>query len=429
MIRSRNRTTRNTAGLFSPRRGRPARLAFSPLTLRSDSARLVRLNGGDPDVDAYYFYGLSQDNQHNLGPNTLGTVEGNTILVRGKVDGDWQSEEDLISTFTHESSHLLVSAYGEHPRTDVSAASFDRYRDEFRAYWIEPVGPYAGIRDADRKARKIKQHLVGRNRRDMTGYEDLHNRYWNRANAAFRAQIDGHTRPDGFNLSNSPDQDRFFEILSGIGAGTTTVDDAVLLATRMSPLDRRECSTSPLIRRLYGRLDADDAGRIRNALAFPQSAEGARELNPTRSGRVQSFLETIALRDSAELPIRYGRLNAPERESVSMNLAVWNYTDRHLDWGPLRASTYAMVNSKRVDQFDAMDDFLDACLGAQVIASVERGMATVPDDVQTALDRLVYTSRLALYRRLETVRREYVDALPQPVRGRLLHALREEGEL
>ncbi len=87
-----------------------------------------------------------------------------------------------------------------------------------------------------------------------------------------------------------------------------------------------------------------------------------------------------------------------------------------------------MVNSKRVDQFDAMDDFLDACLGAQVTAAVEGGMTTVPADVQAALDRLVFISRLSLYRPLEDVRREYVDALPQPVRGRLLHALTEEGE-
>ncbi len=138
-------------------------------------------------------------------------------------------------------------------------------------------------------------------------------------------------RPDGFNLSNSPDQDRFFEILSGIPAGTATVDEAVILATRMSPIDRRESSASPLVRRLYGRLDADAAGRIRTALSFPHSAEDALELNPTRSPRVQTFLETIALRDAVELPIRYGRLAEREREAISMNASIFKYMDRHLD--------------------------------------------------------------------------------------------------
>jgi hypothetical protein len=430
MLRSSNRTVRNTAGLFTRRRGQPPRLAYEPMTLRSDSSALVRAAGGDPATDAYYFYGTTQDNQHKFGPNTIGTVRDHrVILVRGRTSSGWQDDEAITGTFTHEASHLLVSAYGEHPATDTSASSFDRYKDEFRAYWIEPVGRWAEIRDPDEKARRIKRHMVGSSAGDTTGYARLRTRYWNPAEAAFKALVDAHTRPDGYNLTNSPDQDRLFQILQGIPGGTATVDDAVLLATRMSPLDRREASLSPLIRRLYRALPAEDGARIRGALAFPQTAPHARELNPDRSRRVQAFLEAIALRDELAIETRYRRMSAGERSQMAHNAALLVFVDRNVDWGRLRAMIVAMAMSGRADQFQAMGDFLDACLGAQVIAAVEGSMTAVPDDVQAALDRLVYTARLALYRLTEDVRREYVDPLPDPVRRRLLYALREEGEI
>jgi hypothetical protein len=92
--------------------------------------------------------------------------------------------------------------------------------------------------------------------------------------------------------------------------------------------------------------------------------------------------------------------------------------------GPLRAATYAMVNGGGTGQFDAMKAFLDACFGAQIDDALEP-LREVPRDVRRTLRRLSYPSRLTLYRLAEPTRREYVDVLSDPVRSRILHALRE----
>ena len=107
------------------------------MTLRSDSAQLAARHGTDPATTGYFFYGGRQDNEHEDQLTTLGTVEGSgtiIIRVRDPVSGATQSRNDIVDTFVHETSHIIVSDYGEHPGTDTDSGSFDRYKDEFRAY-------------------------------------------------------------------------------------------------------------------------------------------------------------------------------------------------------------------------------------------------------------------------------------------------------
>jgi len=87
------------------------------------------------------------------------------------------------ATLAHETNHA-VNRDAEHP-----GASFERYKGEFRAYW---VANYRNVADLDVRAQQVKAHILG-------GYPLLSNRYNN--DAAFQAQVDGHTRPEG-NVTN-----------------------------------------------------------------------------------------------------------------------------------------------------------------------------------------------------------------------------------
>jgi hypothetical protein len=82
----------------------------------------------------------------------------------------------------HETNHAINR--GDHP-----GASFEEYKNEFRAYW---VAEYRGVINLDIRAQQVRAHILG-------GYPLLNNRYNN--DAAFRTQVDGHTRPEG-NVTN-----------------------------------------------------------------------------------------------------------------------------------------------------------------------------------------------------------------------------------
>lgn len=284
MVANADRTVKNTGRLFSGIGGQPPRLRFDALTLRSDSAALARAAGQNPATTAYFFRGVVQDNTQQHTPHTMGTIDSNTILVRGrKSDGNWQSDEQVMGTFAHEASHILVASYGEHPGTTTNASSFDRYKDEFRAYWIEPVGRWAKLKPDDDKAEAIKKHLVGTSATDTNAYADLQKRYWNPANAAFKAQVDAHKRPDGFNLKNSPELDRLFQLLQGVAGGSATLENVLVQIVRLEPDERAEAASSPVIQKLYQALPGEGPARVRNALGFPQTAVFAAELNPSNS--------------------------------------------------------------------------------------------------------------------------------------------------
>lgn len=397
MLAHANQTFRNTGRLLSSQGGQPARLLFDAMTLRSDNASILSRRGENPSERAYYFYGASQNNEHRHRPVTMGTIDGNKILVRGRSpSGTWRTTTQIMNTFTHEGSHILVASYGEHPGTTTDAASFDRYKDEFRAYWIEPTGHWGSMPANDAKAAAIRAHLVGTSATDTHGYPALRTHYW--SNNTFKTQVDNHKRPDGFNLSNNPNLDRLFQLLNGVRGGTATRQDVLVHLIRMSPEERTEAAESALIQRTY------------------------------RSMGYLALVQAITQHDDEGLKRAYQRLTPQERGEAASSAALLLYIDRQVDLLSQRASIYAMILGGAVGQFDAMGDFLVACFGAQIDAALGGGLTEVPADVRSALRRLVYRARLALFRLVEEARREYVDALPNPVRGRLLTALREGGE-
>ena len=111
-----------------------------------------------------------------------GFAEGTDIFTNRLED------PELIKTiFIHEVNHVLY--HGKESKDD--GASFDRYRDEFQAYWISK---HSEIEDLDKRAERIKMYI-------LIGYPALGKQY--ATNKKFKRQVDNHKRPDG-NLINSP---------------------------------------------------------------------------------------------------------------------------------------------------------------------------------------------------------------------------------
>ena len=166
MLLSPETKIRNTA-LMMDEPGTPPggkRVRATPMTKRSDSADLNLKHGTDAAKTAYYFYGTKQDNEQEDDLDTLGTIEGDgTIVIRGKdpTSGALRSHNDIVGTLVHETSHIIVKDYGEHAKTATDAGSFDRYKDEFRAYFIEPHSSFSGMSEDDR-ADAIRDHLCGK---------------------------------------------------------------------------------------------------------------------------------------------------------------------------------------------------------------------------------------------------------------------------
>ncbi|MDZ4717586.1 MAG: hypothetical protein SH847_03885 [Roseiflexaceae bacterium] len=426
MLSHSDQTVRNTAKLFQSNGTVPQRMAYSPMTLRSDSAALVAAGTLSAASAAFFFYGNTQNNQHQFGPFTGGTIDRTgaleTILVRGRLaDGTWQTHEQIIGTFVHEASHLLVASYGQHPGTTTDASSFDRYKDEFRSYWVEPYGhAWNNEKDGDKKARAIRTFMIA-------NYPDLQTPYNN--NAAFKAQVDTHMRPDGYNLSNNPNLDLLFTL---IGGGVAGIDLALShIVTQMNPTERAEANNSPLINQQITKYkDADAEARVHNALRFPQTNELAHELNPANSPRMSALLEAIALRDVMRIQESFVALTSAERGELVMNEAVMLFVTRQIPDKRLRACMYAMLTTGNLRQFVAMDNFINACIDAWVVLNGgdEQPPTTTPDFLRTALKAVAYEARLSLYKLVEDARQQYVDALPAPINQRVLEALREGNE-
>jgi hypothetical protein len=428
MLAHSNVTLQNTGRLFTAQFGRPARLNFTPMTLRSDNAALIATAGGNPASSAYYFYGLHQDNQHDLGPTTLGTIDNNTIVVRGRGgNGAMRGFDDLASTFSHESSHILVASYGEHAQTATDASSFDRYKDEFRAYWIEPVGHWAAMAADDNKAAAIRTQMVGSAATPATGYPDLQNRYW--SNAAFKTQVDAHRRPDGFNLTNSPGLDVLFTRISAAHAGTGRLEDVRAQIMRLTPAEAAEALRSTLVQTFLNGLAPADATIIRNYLTFGQGATLAQDLNPSNSARVTALLNALEPQPTdAALKAAYQALAPAEKGAFTLNVTFMHYVDLRLENLEQRAAMYAMLATTAPTQFDAMQHFLDACRTVIANSTGDTVLNDVPAEITTTLRAVAYEARLALYRLVPAARQIFVDLLPESLRSRVTHALREDGD-
>ncbi len=105
--------------------------------------------------------------------NAAGFATGTNIVgSRAQSEAFWRT-----TLLCHEVNHII------HGDESAAANSIERYRGEFRAYWVAGFHTVANLDD---RARQIKAHLL----RD---YPALNARYT--AEAAFRALVDAHTRP------------------------------------------------------------------------------------------------------------------------------------------------------------------------------------------------------------------------------------------
>jgi hypothetical protein len=412
---------KNTAELFdapgSPPQGR--RMRAEPMTLRSDSAQLVTDRGDNAATVAYYFRGTHQDNEIQMGPTTLGTIDGNVLLVRGRGSGGtWQTEDDMVGTFVHEASHVLVADYGEHPGTSTDAGSFDRYRDEFRAYFVEPSFAVGVAGDA--RAAQIKTQLVGTSA-TSGGYENLRAAYWATPATTFKTQVDGHLRPDGFNLDNSARLDRLVGLLREVAAGTSTVEDAIFQISVLTPAERAEASTATLIATLLGRVAADVAARIRTALASPAAVGFGHDLNPHDSPRLTTLLGAIVAGGEDPIKEAYRACTATDKADVYMNAHVLAWIRHAMSDVARRANVIVMLNTGSVAQYDAT-------------ATLQRALAeahdapALPDALRAALRAMTFTGKLSFYRFGDEAYRYVVNPLPDAFRGEVIAILRAERE-
>ena len=422
MLASPDERTRNTGLMLDPPGEAPGgrRMRVKPMTLRSDSARLVADRGDAAATTAYYFYGSHEDNEHRHGPRTMGTIEGEgTVLVRGKLPGGtWQTNEDILSTLVHEGSHILVKAYGEHPGTATDAGSFDRYKDEFRAYFVEPHGNFAGLTGAPRVT-AIKNHLVGTGP-TTGGYPHLRTAYWagTAATNTFRQQVDAHTTPDGFNLNNSPYLDRLVTLLGERGR----VEDAIFQIAVLSPAERAEAAGASLITSLVNRLPGPDGQRVRRALTAPASVGFGRELNPNESPRVTAFLEAVTARAPDQIVEAYRQCDGTDRGGLAMDAHVLSWIGRTLPSDQvLRTCVICMVTGRSFVYFERVRTFLLAC-------SAAAGATELPEALRSALRGLSFDVRLAYFRFCEDDRQQRVGALEEGVRGQVLAILRGDAE-
>lgn len=425
MLSHSNPTARNTGAMCAP----PGpKIKLESITKRADSTLEVQKLGAGfpPAVYAAFFTGPVHDNVRVHQRGMIGTLDDTTgtMYVRLHDDGGTaRSLEEMTSTVVHEVSHFLVKKYGEHPG---GANSFDRYRDEFRAYWIETDGSIASIKDPDKRAAAIKKHLVG----DETsgGYPNLGPQYRAPAPNKFKTDVDNHKRPDGFNLTNSPQLDRLFELFQEQATGKATTNDLVVFIDQLATNERAEAKGSGLIRKKAQAMPAPDSSRVLKALDSPTVDEYVQKLNPTKSALVSEFYKAISMQEEKGIQAAYLALPDGDRKALYMNPAVLVFVERHILAPRERACTLAMVATTSSKQYDRMATLLDA-LKAANDANAVTPLTAVPDDVKAAMKMVAPNARLALYSWASDAVFTYVELLPTEVRKPIKQALRLEREL
>jgi hypothetical protein len=146
--------------------------------------------------------------------NADGTQSGNHIFIARSASVD-RARTILI----HEVNHAMRLHEGGH--TDA-ANSFERYQDEFQAYW---VADFRNVADLDERARQIRTHVLG-------SYPSLRARY--DTDEDFKKLVDGYTRPDA-NVLNSPRWQAVEKAVQGLG----TDEEAVYAAIRQMSAEER----------------------------------------------------------------------------------------------------------------------------------------------------------------------------------------------
>jgi hypothetical protein len=148
----------------------------------------------------------------------------------------------------HETNHAMRLDEG----TMAAADSFDRYKDEFQAYW---VAEFRGVKDLDDRAKQIRAHI-------LADYPALGARHG--TDAKFAALVDAHTRPDG-NVLNSLRWKAIEEAVAGLG----TDEDTLFAALRaLSPEERAAtAANADLVERVRDDLSGDDLLRANLLMA------------------------------------------------------------------------------------------------------------------------------------------------------------------
>jgi hypothetical protein len=427
MLKSPDLRVHNTALMMDPpgEREQGGRVRATPMTLRSDSATLVARNGKDPAATAYYFYGAHQDNTHEDDTTTLGTIQGgSTVVIRGtRSNGSTQTSDNIIETLVHETSHILVKDYGEHPGTSTDAGSFDRYRDEFRSYFLAPHSTFAAIADPDARAAAIRDHIVGASA-GAGSYPDLDKAFWAAPldTNQFHHDVLAHKRPDGFNLDNSPYLDRLVHLLRDEQAGGASVEDVLFQIAILSPKERGEAAGATLIATLLVALPARDAARIQRALTSPTAVGYGRELNPGESARVTALLDAITARTPDGITDAYKACNPTERGELAANAYFVTWLKRALPSELLmRTCVTCMIHGGSFVYFDRVRVFAQACSDAA-------GQPTMPDPLRAALRALPFEVRIAYFGLCQDDYAARVEPLQDPVKREVRAILRGDAE-
>jgi hypothetical protein len=340
--------------------------------------------------------------------------------VRGKgSSGAWQTEDDMIATFVHEASHVLVADYGEHPGTKTDAGSFDRYRDEFRAYWVQPT--FFPALAGDDRAAQIKFQLVG-SALGSGGYPDLNANYWATPAPPLKAQIDGHLRPDGFNINNSARLDRLVHLLRELAAGTSTLDDVLFQISVLTPDERTETAGATLTTTLLGQVNAAAAGRIRSALTSPAAVGFGHDLNPHDSPKVTALLSAIVGGQEEAIKAAYTDCTPTDKGAVYMNAHVLAWIRHAMPADVIkRANIIVMLNTGSIAQYDATAELQRQLYDAH-------GAAALPDPLRAALRAMSFNGKLSFFRFGDEAFDYAVNPLQDAVKREVTAILRADRE-
>lgn len=431
MVTHSDQVVRNTAELFT---GAAPLLTMDAITKRSDSAVQVAKPGLPPWVTARahdaYFTGVTMNNVMYSEPNMIGTLTGKTMYVRGHdAGGNLLSMDEMAGVVTHEVSHWLVKQYKELPLTDVNASSFDRYADEFRAYWIQ-YRSMAGSKTGADRAKAIREHLVGTAGDPNSGYSNFHSAYFAAGPGPnlFKQQIDALTGPIGYNLTNSIRLHRLWQQLTGrtsAAPGAAATDDIVLFIDALPVGERAEAARSTLIQGLVAKIGGADGDRIKGALNAPTVPEYTEKINPGHSAGIATMLKAVVSGSGEEMKKAYGALSLGDRQTLQWNAAFLAYVDFHLPDMASRACLYAMISNFSVAQYDAMAGFISSLKSARAEQALF-GLTGVPQYVLDAMGKLTDRSRWSFFSWSRTgAVKEYVDVLPADVAGQIKERLRD----
>jgi hypothetical protein len=402
-----NPMVRNTAEFFS---GPSPLLTLDAITKRSDSNALMATApaGYDPTLYDAFFTGTAMNNITYSQTNMIGTLKGGVMYLRGHYNsGGLMDLEDMASTVVHEVSHYLVKQYGELPKTATDAASFDRYADEFRAYWVEPKGVGAGLPEAD-KAAAIRKHLVGTAEDPASGYPELHTAYYAPGANDFKTKVDALTGPLGFNVTNSLRLHRLWQLLSA--PRDSDHEDIGLIVTligALTPAERREARGSSLIAKLITKLDTDSAAR------------GRRALDLLISDKFEKFMGAVAGGNAEQITAAYADLARSDQGAMALNAGFQAAVERAVTDPAGRARIFAMTETGRTGQYDAMTALIDALGQAKASGATE-----LPDDVATALTGLNERVRWSFFLN-QGAMKQYVDVLPPNLANVIRERLRD----